>query len=207
MATRTTVTLVDDLDGGTAEETVGFGLDGAVYEIDLSAANAGELRAALERYVAAARRTGGRRATGNGVTAPAAPSPSSSAPSSSSRERNQEIRAWANEHGAGLSSRGRLPGWVVEAFDAGDPSLLTRTDESARTEPAGPAEPVEPTEPVEPAEPDSAAEEPRGRDGLTADERERIRAWAIDEGIEVKARGQLKKDLIANYQATATRQG
>lgn len=198
MATRTTVTLVDDLDGGTAEETVGFGLDGASYEIDLSAANAGELRAALERYVAAARRTGGRRA----APAAAAPAPASSSSSSSSRERNLEIRTWANEHGAGLSSRGRLPGWVVEAFEAGDPSLLNRGDDSppASSEPAPESAPSE-------SESESAPSEKRGRDGLTADERERIRGWAIDEGIEVKARGQLTKDLIANYQATAARQG
>jgi hypothetical protein len=82
MATRTTVTLVDDLDGGTAEETVGFGLDGAAYEIDLSAANAGELRSALERYVAAARRTGGRRSVG-ADTAPSGSAARASASSSS----------------------------------------------------------------------------------------------------------------------------
>ena len=56
MASRTTGTLVDDLDGNTAEETVPFGVDGATYEIDLSMDHAAELRAALERYVAAGRR-------------------------------------------------------------------------------------------------------------------------------------------------------
>ncbi|GAA4836921.1 hypothetical protein GCM10023201_27320 [Actinomycetospora corticicola] len=211
MATRTTVTLVDDIDGGTAEETVGFGLDGAAYEIDLSAANAGELRAALERYVAAARRTGGRRSAG-ADTAPAASSaPASPSSSSSSRERSQEIRAWANENGAGLSSRGRIPGSVVAAFEAGDPSLLTRADESAPEPAPEPVSAPEPT-PAPDVVPEAApaagdGEETRGRDGLTVAERERIRAWAIDEGIEVKARGQLKKDLISNYQAWAARQG
>ena len=41
MAHQTSVTLVDDLDGGKAAETVVFGLDGASYEIDLSKKNAG----------------------------------------------------------------------------------------------------------------------------------------------------------------------
>jgi len=41
---------------GPAVETVEFGLDGGGYELDLSAANAAGLRAALGRYVAAARR-------------------------------------------------------------------------------------------------------------------------------------------------------
>src|SRR5690242_8640106 len=39
MAQRVNVVLVDDLDGSDATETVSFGLDGAQYEIDLSAAN------------------------------------------------------------------------------------------------------------------------------------------------------------------------
>ena len=37
MAQKIQVLLVDDIDRGTAAETVTFGLDGAVYEIDLSA--------------------------------------------------------------------------------------------------------------------------------------------------------------------------
>jgi hypothetical protein len=48
----------DDLDGGTAEGTVRFGLDGTEYEIDLNAGHARELRDVLARYVDAARRVG-----------------------------------------------------------------------------------------------------------------------------------------------------
>jgi hypothetical protein len=40
MATKITVVLEDDLDGGPADETVRFGLGGTEYEIDLSARNA-----------------------------------------------------------------------------------------------------------------------------------------------------------------------
>ncbi|MBN9328662.1 MAG: Lsr2 family protein, partial [Cellulomonas sp.] len=36
MAQKVQVILVDDLDGGTADETVTFGLDGVSYEIDLT---------------------------------------------------------------------------------------------------------------------------------------------------------------------------
>jgi hypothetical protein len=56
MAQRVQTLLIDDLDGGVAEGTVRFGLDGAEYEIDLSAGHAKELRDALARYVDAARR-------------------------------------------------------------------------------------------------------------------------------------------------------
>jgi hypothetical protein len=45
MATRTVVTLEDDLDGGPADEAVRFGLGSAEYEIDLNARNAEVFRA------------------------------------------------------------------------------------------------------------------------------------------------------------------
>ena len=115
MASRTTVTLVDDLDGSTADETVPFSLDGASYEIDLSADHADGLRTAFERYVAAARRTGNRRHRAQRVRAD--PKPAGGA----SPERNQEIRVWASRTGAALSDRGRIPGHVVEAFEPATP--------------------------------------------------------------------------------------
>lgn len=57
MATRTVVTLVDDVDGGVAEESLSFGLDGVEYEIDLSRTNAAALRDVLAEFVAHAHRT------------------------------------------------------------------------------------------------------------------------------------------------------
>ena len=45
--------LVDDLDGGDADETVKFALDGIQFEIDLSEKNADKLRDLFARYVAA----------------------------------------------------------------------------------------------------------------------------------------------------------
>lgn len=60
MAKRTVITLIDDIDGTDAVETIAFTIDGAGYEIDLSADNAAVFRAALEPYSTAARRTGGR---------------------------------------------------------------------------------------------------------------------------------------------------
>ena len=40
MARREVVVLEDDLEGGSADETVKFALDGVQYEIDLTAKNA-----------------------------------------------------------------------------------------------------------------------------------------------------------------------
>jgi hypothetical protein len=50
MAQQTTVALIDDIDGGKAAETVSFGLDGSIYEIDLSKKNATALRKALGEF-------------------------------------------------------------------------------------------------------------------------------------------------------------
>ncbi|WP_233223252.1 histone-like nucleoid-structuring protein Lsr2 [Amycolatopsis sp. CA-128772] len=61
MARNTAVQVLDDLTGEPAAETVGFGLDGIDYDIDLSFANAEALRGLLQRYADAGRRTGGRR--------------------------------------------------------------------------------------------------------------------------------------------------
>ena len=102
MAQRVQVILEDDYDGGTAEETVTFALDGAEYEIDLSAENAAQLRSALAPWVAHARKTGGRRKRGS---KPAGDSTTS------------EIRAWAQAHGHEVSSRGRVSSEVRQSYE------------------------------------------------------------------------------------------
>src|SRR2546430_17257681 len=56
MAQKVQTLFVDDLDGSEADGTVRFGLDGTDYEIDLNAKNTQQLRDALARYMAAARR-------------------------------------------------------------------------------------------------------------------------------------------------------
>lgn len=62
MAQRVETVLLDDLDGlSPADETIRFGVDGALYEIDLSAEHAVEFRSFLNAYVGAARRVAGRR--------------------------------------------------------------------------------------------------------------------------------------------------
>ncbi len=119
MAQRTTVTLLDDLDEGQADETVEFGVDGTTYEIDLSEANASKLRDALADYVAHARRISGRRRTGRGAARPATSSPAGTRPNaraSVDREQNQAIRDWARRQGMTVSERGRIPAEVSDAY-------------------------------------------------------------------------------------------
>lgn len=101
MAQRVQIILEDDYDGGEADETVAFGLDGSDYEIDLSDGNAAKLRDALAPWLANARKTGGRRKRGMKQSA---------GPGSA------EIRAWAQESGMSVSTRGRVPVEVREAY-------------------------------------------------------------------------------------------
>lgn len=122
MAQKMIVQLVDDLDGSQSNDisTVTFGLDGATYEIDLTEANADNLRKALEEFVAPARRTGGRLKRG---TASASPSGSATA----SHEQAQAIREWARRNGHEISNRGRIPASLTEAFEAAQAEASTKT--------------------------------------------------------------------------------
>jgi len=107
MAQKVQVILIDDVDGGPADETVTFALDGVSYEIDLSAANAAELRDAFARWVGHARKVGGRTARTRRGAGGRTPSGDSAA-----------IREWARANGFTISDRGRIPANVKEAFDA-----------------------------------------------------------------------------------------
>jgi len=103
MAQKVQVTLVDDIDGSTADTTVRFGLDGATYEIDLNSAHAAQLRDSLAPWVKAGRKTSSRTASrgasaGGGDTA--------------------KVRNWAKAHGYEVSDRGRIPASVREAYNA-----------------------------------------------------------------------------------------
>ncbi|MFE7872618.1 Lsr2 family protein, partial [Micromonospora humida] len=102
--------LVDDLDGGDADETVKFALDGVQYEIDLSNSNADKLRDVFAPYVAAGTRVGrggvvvgGRAARGRGGA-------------TADREQNKAIRSWAKKNGKDISDRGRIPQEIVDEY-------------------------------------------------------------------------------------------
>jgi hypothetical protein len=113
VAQKVQVTLVDDLDGSSADETLTFGLDGVSYEIDLSKSNARKFRESLNSYVGAARRSGrssrvgrprgpARRARANAGGLPA----------------TSDVRAWARSKGIKVNERGRISADVVAKYEA-----------------------------------------------------------------------------------------
>src|ERR1700760_3119820 len=107
MAKQVITLLTDDLDGGEADRTVEFGLDGVNYTIDLSEKNAGKLRKALDPFLGAATRVGR-----SPVVSPAGRK-GGSAGGRASRDENQAIREWANKNGHPVSERGRIPSHIV----------------------------------------------------------------------------------------------
>jgi hypothetical protein len=119
MASVTRVRLVDDLDGGEADESVSFTLDGKSFEIDLSAKRAAELRGILAPYAGAARRAGGstiRRQRATGASSPR-------------RDDTAAIREWAAAHGHQVSARGRISAAVIQAYESrGATAALSTVD-------------------------------------------------------------------------------
>lgn len=105
MATRTTVTHEDDLEGGPAQETLRFSLDAAQYEIDLNASNAAAFRQQLTPFAARARKAGRDQRARPART-------------SSGRQRSSAIRQWARAQGITIGDRGRIPASIAEQYDA-----------------------------------------------------------------------------------------
>ena len=107
MAQKVQVVLVDDLDGGSADETVTFSLDGVSYEIDLTHDNAAHLRDVLAPYVGHGRRVGApRRASGRGAGRPHGGTDPA------------VVREWAKSQGIAVNERGRISAELRAKYDA-----------------------------------------------------------------------------------------
>jgi hypothetical protein len=108
LATKTVVSLTDDLDGSEATTTFQFTVDGVDYRIDLSDANARKFEKAMAKYTDVATRLG--RSTGRGAAARSG--------ASARREDTAAIRQWAAANGWPVSDRGRIPATVLAAYEA-----------------------------------------------------------------------------------------
>jgi hypothetical protein len=113
MAKTVIVKLTDDIDGGDADETVSFGLDGRSYTIDLSAKNAAALRADLQRYIDRAQLA--TRALAATPRAPRASRAEGSGPTLFSQldvEEKDRFRAWAKMPTARRIADARVQAWI-----------------------------------------------------------------------------------------------
>ena len=112
MAQKIQTLFIDDIDGGEAEGTVRFALDGAEYEIDLSAKHSEELRSALGKYVTHARKVAGASPRRAGRVA------GRGAKTGASALNTTEVRNWARENGYDIKDRGRVPADLVAKYQA-----------------------------------------------------------------------------------------
>jgi hypothetical protein len=103
MAQKVQVLFTDDLDGGDAEGTVSFGLEGTTYEIDLSGQNAAKLRKVLGPYLAAGRKAGGQARRRGRRPAVGGINPI-------------EVRDWAKANNIDVNDRGRVPTSVIARY-------------------------------------------------------------------------------------------
>ncbi|MGV9866364.1 histone-like nucleoid-structuring protein Lsr2 [Rhodococcus koreensis] len=111
MARKVVVELVDDIDGtvfGDDGESISYAVDGVEYVIDLKDEHATELRETFEYYIAHSIRVGGRRHRSDRSATPV--------PERRPSGETTKIRAWAREQGYELSSRGRIPTEIEQAF-------------------------------------------------------------------------------------------
>jgi len=104
MSQKIRVEVVDDLDGSSpAAETIQFAYEGRRFEIDLSQANAASFRAMMSEYADRARRAHLR--------------PARRPRTGSDRRSAAEVRQWALAQGISVSSAGRIPTRITQAYD------------------------------------------------------------------------------------------
>ena len=111
MAKTVIVKLTDDIDGGDADETVFFTLDGKSYEIDVNSANAARVRAAFQPFIEKGRTSGG--AARARAVKPSGGSSEKTLFSQLSSEEKTRFRAWANMATARRISDSRVNSWVT----------------------------------------------------------------------------------------------
>lgn len=109
MASRTIVTLVDDVDGSEASESITFAYRGVEYAIDLSESNAAALDESLSPWLQHAMRTGGRKDRSS--------SASNVTPISGDAAL---IRAWCAEQGIEVNQRGRIAAEIRDQYNNRD---------------------------------------------------------------------------------------
>jgi septal ring factor EnvC (AmiA/AmiB activator) len=131
MAERVIHELVDDIDGGTASETIYFAVDGKAYRIDLNKTNAKKFRAAMAPYTSVATvdksRTAPSRRSRTSGTASKVDNAQATKLREWARGRNQEeIRESARKLGMEVANRGRLSDAVISAaYDAAHAKAAT----------------------------------------------------------------------------------
>ncbi|QNA75372.1 Lsr2 family protein [Streptomyces sp. So13.3] len=110
MAQRVVTLYTDDITGNEGEDiaTHTFSVDGVTYEIDLGEDSYQQLLDALGPFVRAGRKIGGSSRRGGSKRAQA----DGHGPDAA------KVREWAQAQGIEINARGRIPGDVLEKYQA-----------------------------------------------------------------------------------------
>jgi hypothetical protein len=150
MATQ--VFRVDDMNGELIEEDtppIKFTIEGAAYEIDLTAANRDGFLAAVQPYIEKARSKGGRAKSSAADHSSSVQAPAGAATTGRSINGGPvnpvAIRAWAAENWPEpVADKGRVPAAVVAAYEAAQLAQQIEPAGAATTEEQVPVAPVNP---------------------------------------------------------------
>lgn len=109
MARQVVVQVFCDVCGAAEANPVEFAVDRSTFEIDLCPEHRGQFTNALAPFVSQARSARTRAVSTSSSSA--AKKPARRDPS-----QTEAIRAWAKEQGFAISSRGRIPGHIEDAY-------------------------------------------------------------------------------------------
>ena len=131
-----TVEYIDDLEGVPVDaetvDTVAFSYRGQEYSLVLTAENGAQFDKDIARYIKAAKKSASldaraarkatqptpRRAAKAKAAPRRKPTARRTAPTKPSAQQSRVIRDWARANGHQVSSRGRIPQAVIDAFNA-----------------------------------------------------------------------------------------
>lgn len=212
MSREVIIRIRDDIDQSDADETIAFSYRGTNYEIDLSSANAELFDKSVQQFIEVA-----RIVTPEKVIPPTAPARSKSAKSVTReiREQRKQIREWGAAHGHEVSlDRGIIPYAVIDAFTQANPDYELLPGVATRVPPRKPqadsdemlftaqqAVNGEISVNQELASSGDVARHPATGKPLTKNERDTIRAWAMENAPDVNQGqlGRLKQVAIDAY--------
>ena len=113
MAKTVIVKLIDDIDGGDADETIRFSLDDRSYEIDVSAGNAARLRDAFKPFIEKGRPIDGSVRSTRASRASRPGPAEKTLYSQLEDDEKARFRAWANMATARRISDERVKSWIA----------------------------------------------------------------------------------------------
>jgi len=223
VAREVIIRIRDDLDPESlADKTITFGAHGTTYEIDVTAAHAEEFDAVLARWVAAARVVMPEKPSRRKPAAVNYNAPSRIGPDY--RQQRRRIREWAHQTGYQLADKGLLARDIIKAYAATHPNdpILPGTWHKGHGRKPGQAPAVESITAQQGNEQSALAfmedvseqehtrylaAKAKGGGGNAAKAgaipdkalRDKIRTWAIEQGLPCNYTGILRKEIVDAY--------